>query len=84
MTMETNKDVDKNVRIQQYNQHMKGVDRTDKCLFYYRIIQKTNMWTMEVICYLINYDLFNLFQIRKVFSLSYSAINLFTYAPITN
>ena len=62
----TGEDIVKPVCINQYNVHMKGVERADQYLSYYPILRKTMKWTKKVVLYLINCGLFNCFRIYNV------------------
>ena len=50
----------------EYNKYMKGVDRADQYISYYKIMRKTVKWTKRVVMYLINCALFNAFRMYKI------------------
>jgi hypothetical protein len=52
--------------ILEYNKNMRGVDKADQYLIYHSILQKTVIWSKEVVLWLVNCGLFNAFNVYKI------------------
>ena len=65
--------------IDDYNKFMKGVDRADQYISYYKIMRKTVKWTKRVVMFLINCALFNSYRIYNLLNTKQIKYKQFIY-----
>ncbi|KAK4324284.1 hypothetical protein Pmani_005124 [Petrolisthes manimaculis] len=73
------KTIHKPLMVEDYNQHMGGVDHYDQMVQYYPLLRRTYKWTRKFMFYLIQMAIFNSYALYKIFALTPRKMALLEY-----